>query len=83
VISRKEQAFESRFVRTQPRAMMSERGEAELRRVWMVSRPWARHMLAADRVSGLGILAEGLNHHLRNALTVVRAFIDSGTDEGR
>ncbi len=35
-----------------------------------------RHMLAADRVSGLGILAEGLNHHLRNALTVVRAFID-------
>lgn len=35
-----------------------------------------RHMLAADRVSGLGILAEGLNHHLRNALTVVRAFVD-------
>ncbi|MBE7496519.1 MAG: hybrid sensor histidine kinase/response regulator [Verrucomicrobiaceae bacterium] len=35
-----------------------------------------RHMLAADKVSGMGILAEGLNHHLRNALTVVRAFID-------
>lgn len=35
-----------------------------------------RHMLSADKVSGLGILAEGLNHHLRNALTVVRAFID-------
>ncbi len=35
-----------------------------------------RHMLSADRISGLGILAEGLNHHLRNALTVVRAFID-------
>lgn len=35
-----------------------------------------RHLLASDRVSGLGILAEGLNHHLRNALTVVRAFID-------
>lgn len=35
-----------------------------------------RNMLAADKVSGLGILAEGLNHHLRNALTVVRAFID-------
>jgi len=33
-------------------------------------------MLSADKVSGLGILAEGLNHHLRNALTVVRAFID-------
>lgn len=35
-----------------------------------------RHMLSADKISGLGILAEGLNHHLRNALTVVRAFID-------
>ncbi|MFN0079302.1 MAG: response regulator [Prosthecobacter sp.] len=35
-----------------------------------------RHMLSSDKVSGLGILAEGLNHHLRNALTVVRAFID-------
>jgi response regulator RpfG family c-di-GMP phosphodiesterase len=35
-----------------------------------------RSMLSADKVSGLGILAEGLNHHLRNALTVVRAFID-------
>lgn len=35
-----------------------------------------RHMLSADKISGFGILAEGLNHHLRNALTVVRAFID-------
>ncbi|MCB1227250.1 MAG: hybrid sensor histidine kinase/response regulator [Verrucomicrobiales bacterium] len=35
-----------------------------------------RHMMMADRVSGLAILAEGLNHHLRNALTVIRAFID-------
>ncbi len=35
-----------------------------------------RAQLMADRVSGMGILAEGLNHHLRNALTVIRAFID-------
>ncbi|GEP43025.1 hybrid sensor histidine kinase/response regulator [Brevifollis gellanilyticus] len=35
-----------------------------------------RTQLMADKVSGMGILAEGLNHHLRNALTVVRAFID-------
>ncbi|MDZ4286587.1 MAG: hybrid sensor histidine kinase/response regulator [Prosthecobacter sp.] len=35
-----------------------------------------RHTLMADKVAGLGIMAEGLNHHLRNALTVVRAFID-------
>jgi response regulator RpfG family c-di-GMP phosphodiesterase len=35
-----------------------------------------RVQLMADKVSGMGILAEGLNHHMRNALTVVRAFID-------
>lgn len=35
-----------------------------------------RGQLMADKVTGMGILAEGLNHHLRNALTVVRAFID-------
>jgi two-component system probable response regulator PhcQ len=35
-----------------------------------------RATLMADKVAGMGILAEGLNHHLRNALTVVRAFID-------
>lgn len=35
-----------------------------------------RGSLMADRVAGMGIMAEGLNHHLRNALTVVRAFID-------
>lgn len=35
-----------------------------------------RGTLMADKVAGMGIMAEGLNHHLRNALTVVRAFID-------
>ncbi len=35
-----------------------------------------RHVIMADKVAGLGILAEGLNHHLRNALTVIRAFVD-------
>lgn len=35
-----------------------------------------RHMLMADRVAGMSIMADGLNHHLRNALTVVRAFVD-------
>ena len=35
-----------------------------------------RHIIMADKVAGLGILAEGLNHHLRNALTVIRAFVD-------
>jgi len=35
-----------------------------------------RSALMADKVAGMGIMAEGLNHHLRNALTVVRAFID-------
>jgi two-component system probable response regulator PhcQ len=35
-----------------------------------------RHMLMADKVASFGILAEGLNHHIRNALTVIRAFVD-------
>lgn len=35
-----------------------------------------RTKLMAEKVTGMGILAEGLNHHLRNAMTVVRAFID-------
>lgn len=35
-----------------------------------------RQMHMSDKVSGMAILAEGLNHHLRNALTAVRAFID-------
>jgi len=35
-----------------------------------------RQMIMGDRVAGMGILAEGLNHHLRNALTVIRAFIE-------
>lgn len=35
-----------------------------------------RHVIMADKVAGLGILAEGLNHHLRNALTVIRAYVD-------
>ena len=35
-----------------------------------------RHVIMSDKVAGLGILAEGLNHHLRNALTVIRAFVD-------
>ncbi len=35
-----------------------------------------RKSLMDDRVAGMGILAEGLNHHVRNALTVIRAFIE-------
>jgi CheY-like chemotaxis protein len=35
-----------------------------------------RTQLMTDKVMGMGIMAEGLNHHIRNALTVVRAFID-------
>lgn len=35
-----------------------------------------RHSIMGERVAGMGILAEGLNHHVRNALTVIRAFIE-------
>ncbi len=32
------------------------------------------HLLMADRAASIGILAAGLNHHLRNSLTVIRTF---------
>ncbi len=35
-----------------------------------------RKHIMGDRVTGMGILAGGLNHHIRNALTVVRAFVE-------
>jgi CheY-like chemotaxis protein len=35
-----------------------------------------RQTMMTERVAGMGILAEGLNHHVRNALTVIRAFIE-------
>jgi two-component system, probable response regulator PhcQ len=34
------------------------------------------HMMIADRVIGLGILAAGLSHHIRNSLVAVRTFLD-------
>jgi two-component system, probable response regulator PhcQ len=34
------------------------------------------HMMIADRVIGLGIMAAGLSHHIRNSLVAVRTFLD-------
>jgi two-component system, probable response regulator PhcQ len=34
------------------------------------------NMMIADRVVGLGIMAAGLNHHIRNSLVAVRTFLD-------
>lgn len=58
------QAMEAYETLTERDRLLSEKAES------------IRHTLMADKVAGLGIMAEGLNHHLRNALTVVRAFID-------
>jgi len=33
-------------------------------------------LVMADKASGIGILSRGLNHHLRNSLTVMRTFFD-------
>jgi len=33
-------------------------------------------MMVADRVLGLGLLAAGLSHHIRNALVAVKTFLD-------
>ena len=38
---------------------------------------WALHrLMMTDRLIGLGLLASGLSHHLRNALAAIRAFLD-------
>jgi two-component system, probable response regulator PhcQ len=35
-----------------------------------------RHMMVADRVVSLGLLAAGLSHHIRNSLVAVKTFLD-------
>jgi two-component system probable response regulator PhcQ len=35
-----------------------------------------QHLMITDRVVSLGILAAGLNHHIRNSLVAVRTFLD-------
>ncbi len=35
-----------------------------------------RYLMMADKAATIGILSTGLNHHLRNALTVMRTFHD-------
>ncbi len=35
-----------------------------------------QEMLMAEKAASIGILSSGLNHHIRNALTVVQAFFD-------
>lgn len=35
-----------------------------------------RQLVMADKASSMGILSRGLNHHLRNSLTVMRTFYD-------
>src|SRR5689334_5997319 len=34
------------------------------------------HMMVADRVVSLGLLAAGLSHHIRNSLVAVKTFLD-------
>ncbi|MBI4658031.1 MAG: response regulator [Verrucomicrobia bacterium] len=35
-----------------------------------------QNLIIADRLASLGILASGLNHHLRNSLVAIRTFLD-------
>ncbi len=35
-----------------------------------------QHLLMADKAASIGILSAGLNHHLRNALSVLRTFYE-------
>src|SRR5258705_7471095 len=35
-----------------------------------------QHMMIADRMVSLGLLAAGLSHHIRNSLVAVKTFLD-------
>ncbi|MDX1951527.1 MAG: hybrid sensor histidine kinase/response regulator [Verrucomicrobiota bacterium] len=41
------------------------------------------HIMIAERVVSLGVLAAGLGHHMRNALVAVRTFLDLAPDKMR
>lgn len=41
------------------------------------------HIMITDRVVSLGVLAAGLNHHIRNSLVAVRTFLDLAPDKMR
>ena len=40
-----------------------------------------QHLLVADRVRSLAVLARGLSHHVRNALTALEAYVFLAKDE--
>ncbi|MCE9518171.1 MAG: HAMP domain-containing histidine kinase [Verrucomicrobia bacterium] len=41
-----------------------------------------RDLIVSDRLAGYGVLAEGINHHLRNALVPVEVFLQLAGGEG-
>src|SRR5437899_4575694 len=41
------------------------------------------HMMVADRIVSLGLLAAGLSHHIRNSLVAVKTFLDLAPSELR
>ncbi len=47
------------------------------------SRNMERHLIRADRLSSLGVLAGGIAHEIRNPLAGVNLFIDVLGDEGK
>jgi len=49
---------------------------AEREKLLMEKSSMMRQLLVTDRLAGYGVLAEGINHHLRNALVPVQSYLD-------
>ena len=64
-----------RLMRTVQRAMEQFLLRAERERLLREKAGMVRDLIVSDRMAGYGVLAEGLNHHLRNALVPVEVYL--------
>ncbi|MEZ0389308.1 MAG: response regulator [Verrucomicrobium sp.] len=68
------------LVQTLRRAMEYFQLRAEKDRLLQERSALMRQLIASDRLAGYGALAEGMNHHLRNALVPVQTYLQLAVD---
>ncbi|WP_051946134.1 hybrid sensor histidine kinase/response regulator [Verrucomicrobium sp. BvORR106] len=68
------------LVQTLRRAMEYHQLRAEKDRLLQERSALMRQLIASDRLAGFGALAEGMNHHLRNALVPVQTYLQLAVD---
>lgn len=54
---------------------------AERKQLLIEKAAMMRDLIVSDRLAGYGVLAEGINHHLRNALVPVEIFLQLSVNE--